>query len=121
LRAARVADIGPRTDIYALAASVYAVLTGTPPVPPTAVPGETWMPAAIPCSSTGYRPEFLQAVATSLAPEPSLRPPSAAALKNLLGEEDLAEGAAGGERAAEASASVAAPVAQIAAATPSPD
>ena len=67
--AARVAEIGPRTDIYALAASAYAVLTGTLPERPTAAPGETWMPAAIPCRSTGYRPEFLQAVATSLAPE----------------------------------------------------
>ena len=84
LLAGQPAKIGPRTDIYALAATIHALLTGTPPARSTLVEGETWLPSAIPTIGSDYRPEFLQGVATCLAPDPARRPPGAAALKSLV-------------------------------------
>jgi formylglycine-generating enzyme required for sulfatase activity/serine/threonine protein kinase len=91
LLAEQPSEIGPRTDIYGLAATIYVLLTGTPFARSAPAEGETWIPPAIPTTGTDYRPEFLQGVATSLAPDPSRRPPSAAALKSLFLDAALTE------------------------------
>jgi formylglycine-generating enzyme required for sulfatase activity len=91
LLADQPSEIGTRTDIYGLAATIYALLTGTPPARSAPAEGGTWIPPAIPTTGPDYRPEFLQGVATSLAPDPSRRPPSAKALKNLLLDEAVTE------------------------------
>lgn len=76
--------IGPRTDLYGCAATLQAVLTGRPPPAATIRARESWLPVPIPSPGPDFRPDFLQAVATTLAPDPAQRPPSAHALSTLL-------------------------------------
>ena len=88
--AGRSRDVGPATDVYALGAILYEVLTGRPPFT-----GESWLetldrvrfsPAVPPYRRRqGVPPALEQICMTCLAKEPADRYPSAAALAEDLG------------------------------------
>src|SRR5262245_39273250 len=69
---------GPWTDIYALAASVYELMTGqTPPEAPERAVQDKCL-AAVDVGKGRYRPEFLMSIDWGLRPLPKDRPQSVA-------------------------------------------
>lgn len=75
---------GPWTDLYALGATVHHMLLGRPPAPATARTLEDEATALTVDNLPGYDPTFLRAVEWMLCPRPSDRPPSVAALRDVL-------------------------------------
>ncbi len=85
---------GPWTDIYALCAVVYAAVTGSKP--PVSV-GRTVVDSCVPlvqAAAGRYSQRFLQAIDTGLQVLPDGRPASVQALRQALGLEGQATGAA---------------------------
>jgi len=76
---------GPWTDIYATAATMYRAVAGKkPPEAPERQVDDPYRPAAS-VASTPFAPEILSAIDAGLAVEPSARPQSVAAWREMLG------------------------------------
>ena len=82
---------GPWSDIYSLAAVLYAAAVGKPPVPSIArVLRDELAPAKV--SARGrYSPAFLAAIDAGLAVRPERRPQTAAEFREWLERSDAAE------------------------------
>ena len=71
-------DLGPWTDIYGMAATLYEMVTGQKPIPSIErIIEDKNIPIAR-LAKPGYRPEFLSAIDWGLAPLPKDRPQSIA-------------------------------------------
>jgi eukaryotic-like serine/threonine-protein kinase len=82
-------SIGPRTDVYALAAMLYEMLVGTPPLAgPNALATASRRLFAEPPRLRGERPDVSwgleYVVRQALAPDPADRPPTAEAFRAAL-------------------------------------
>ena len=76
---------GPWTDVYALAAVIYAAIQGrTPPVSVARLMSDSYVPLAS-AAAGRYSPDFLQAVDRALRVKPDERTPSIEAFRNELG------------------------------------
>ncbi|MBX3468511.1 MAG: serine/threonine protein kinase [Planctomycetes bacterium] len=86
----RLADIGPRSDVYALGATLYALLTGQPPYEAPSIVELMGRMTAPPTPPSALRPEVPPAldavVLRALAAEPAERHATAGALADALAE-----------------------------------
>ncbi len=83
-------NVTPRSDLYSLGCSLYYALTGSPPFPGgTSLDKIRWQqsqkPAAVGELNAAVPAEFSKLVDMLMTKEPSGRPPSAHAVKELLG------------------------------------
>jgi serine/threonine protein kinase len=83
------AAAAPVSDVYGLAATLYALLTGGPPIPPE--PGETQLhylqrvrDAPVPALPATVAQPLAQVILAGLAKDPANRPPTAAAFAQRL-------------------------------------
>jgi formylglycine-generating enzyme required for sulfatase activity len=72
------APAGERSDVFSCAATLTALISGSPPL------NAGGLPAPVAAAGSDIRPEALQALAIALSRDPSDRPPSARALAALL-------------------------------------
>ena len=79
-----VSHQGPWTDLYALAATFYQLISGKPPPEATERTLDDRCVPAVQIGAGLYRPEFLQAIDWALRPLPTDRPKSVSDLVNLL-------------------------------------
>ena len=75
---------GPWTDLYSLGATMHYVLLARPPSPATARAVHDDLPPLASQALPGYSTEFLNVIDWMLAPRPSDRPQSVAALRDVL-------------------------------------
>ncbi len=75
---------GPWTDLYGLAATVYYLLTGQPPLPAAARALHDELPPLARLQPAGCSPSFLQAVDWAMAVRPQERPQSVALWRDVL-------------------------------------
>jgi len=75
---------GPWTDIYALGATLHYMLLGRPPAPATARAVHDDVSALTPQAVPGCSEDFLHTIDWMLAPRPTDRPQSVAALREVL-------------------------------------
>ncbi|MDQ6627571.1 MAG: protein kinase [Pseudomonadota bacterium] len=82
---------GPWTDLYALAAVVYAAITGVAPPAATARLADDTMPPLSLVASGLYSQPFLAALDLALTVEPDLRPRDHLQFRSLMGDIDAPE------------------------------
>jgi non-specific serine/threonine protein kinase len=87
---------GPWTDFYALGATLHFLLLARPPAPATARMLHDDAPSLVECAPAGYSADWLRLVDWMLAPKPSDRPQSVAALREVLQGRRMAPGRAAG-------------------------
>jgi hypothetical protein len=87
---------GPWTDFYALGATLHFLLLGRPPAPATARTLHDDAPSLVERAPAGYSADWLRLVDWMLAPKPSDRPQSVAALREVLQGRRMAPGRAAG-------------------------
>jgi len=75
---------GPWTDLYALAATIYHLLSGQSPMPAAARMLQDDMPRLADMALPGYSPHFLQALDWALAVRPQDRPQTVSMLRDAL-------------------------------------
>jgi hypothetical protein len=75
---------GAYTDLYALAAVVYAAVTGTPPGPAVSRLVSDTMPPIVAMGHGKYSENFLRGIDQALAVKPDDRPQTIAAFRKLL-------------------------------------
>jgi Protein kinase domain/Cyclic nucleotide-binding domain len=75
---------GAYTDLYALAAVVYAAITGTPPGPAVSRLISDTMPPLVAMGHGRYTDDFLRAIDHALAVKPEHRPQTVAEFRKLL-------------------------------------
>ena len=75
---------GPWTDLYALGATLHYLLLNRPPPPATARAVHDDASALVPAACPGNSENFLHTIDWMLAPRPSDRPQSVAALREVL-------------------------------------
>jgi serine/threonine protein kinase len=75
---------GPWTDLYALGATLWFLITGTPPQPATARALGSGAESLADTRRPGLSMDFLRAVDWMMAPRPEHRPQSVAALREVL-------------------------------------
>lgn len=75
------------TDIYALAAVAYTLITGSRPVDaPLRLPGDTQLRLTECAAAPAFSPEFLCLIDQALSPNPASRPQDAAAFAHSLAQ-----------------------------------
>jgi len=91
---------GPWTDIYALAATMYDAMTGSPPPDGIERIVEDRCKPLAQIARGRYRPQFLEALDWGLRPQPRERPQSIAEWRQMFGVdiEDTTHGAVNGQR-----------------------
>jgi serine/threonine protein kinase/HAMP domain-containing protein len=76
---------GPWTDLYAMAATLYWMVTGAkPPAAPARLGGAEPMVPALQCARGRYSDQFLRAIDWALEPDPAARPRSVQAWAEKL-------------------------------------
>lgn len=103
-------DLGPKTDVFGVAAVLYRLATGRSPSDVLARGGGGSLPAAAALTTTEYRTSFLAAIDAGMALEPRSRPATLQAWRDRL--------LSGADEALENSAARADPLHDVAAEEP---